>query len=129
MSTSKRRFGVALSSELANELDNIVRNFSVDRSKVVEHAVKGFLTEFIHYRRPHKCTGVLILFSREHDAATTTNLIDEYKDIVLAYTHQHVGTHCVEVLIVNGDSEVISDLHKKALNYSCRCRYIPLDYE
>ncbi|MEM0453450.1 MAG: ribbon-helix-helix domain-containing protein [Sulfolobales archaeon] len=129
MNSSKRRFGVALSSELADELDNIVRSFSVDRSKVVEHAIKGFITEFVHYRKPHRCTGVLVLFNREHDITSTTNLIDEYKDIILAYTHQHISTYCIEVLIVNGDSATIADLHHKALKNKYRCRYVPLDYE
>ncbi len=128
MRAGKRRFGVALSSDIADELDSIVKDFNVNRSAVIEHAVRGFITEFTHYRRPHRCTGVLLLFDRGHGTTSTTEFIDKYKDLILAYTHHHVGNHCVEVLIVSGESEVIEGLHKKVLERGCRCRYVPLEY-
>lgn len=128
MSSSKRRFGVALPSELADELDSIVKAFNVDRSAIVEQAVRGFLSELVHYKKPHRCVGVLLLFNREYEETPQLNFVDEYKDVILSYTHHHVGAQCIEVLIVFGDSEVIAGLHMKALKSKCDCRYIPLGH-
>ncbi len=127
MGSGKRRFGVALPSELADELDNVVRNFNISRSAVIEQAVNEFLVEFTHSQEPHTCTGILILFNRGHDLTLTKGFIDAYKDVVLSYTHHHIGTQCIDVLIVHGDSKIIAELQMNALKSKCRCHYIPLE--
>lgn len=127
MSSNKRRFGVALPSELADELDRVVRNFNISRSAVIEQAVNGFLVELTHNQKPHVCTGVLIVFSHGHDLILTKNFIDEYRDIIISYSYHHIGTQYIEVLIVHGDSKVIARLYVNVLKSKCRCRYIPLE--
>jgi CopG family nickel-responsive transcriptional regulator len=119
----KKRFGIAIPTELVNELDTLVKDLNMNRSKLVEQAIKEFLCEFKHYLKPHECTGVMLIFDTA--SSRSSDIIDEFRDIILAYTHHHVGDRCIEIIVLKGSSETIAKLHKKLLGNNHRCRFIP----
>jgi len=119
----KKRFGIAIPTELVNELDTLVKDLNMNRSRLVEQAIKEFLCEFKHYLKPHECTGVMLIFDTA--SSRSSDIIDEFRDIILAYTHHHIEDRCIEIIVLKGSSETIAKLHKKLLGNNCRCRFIP----
>jgi CopG family nickel-responsive transcriptional regulator len=119
----KKRFGIAIHTELVNELDALVKDLNMNRSKLVEQAIKEFLCEFKHHLKPHECVGVMLVFNTA--SSKSSDIIDEFKDVILAYTHHHIDDRCIEIIVLKGNSEIIAKFHKKLLGNSCRCRFIP----
>jgi len=127
----KKRFGIAVSSEVAEELDMITEKFNTDRSKVVEYALRSFLMEYKHhYSKCHKCVGILVISRKSLGVEISNNdIYSEFKEVILSYSHHHVENRCIEVLVLSGSSEIIADLHNRLLRAGCECRYIPLHSE
>ncbi|HIQ23961.1 MAG TPA: CopG family ribbon-helix-helix protein [Pyrodictium delaneyi] len=121
----KRRFGVSLPSGMAEELDALAARLRIDRSKLVERAVASFLNEYRHYLHDHECSGVMII-SGSFDRGEVASLLDEYRDIVVSTTHIHVNELCTEIVVVNGPSEKIAEMHTRLSSVKgCSIRYIP----
>jgi len=128
MATKKRRFGVSLPTEMADCLDQLASKLGVDRSSLIEDALKEYIHDHLHYLRPHKCMGVMIIIAhRMHQGIH--GILERYKDIVSQYNHLHIGEKCIETMIIFGDSDKIAKLHEELGEAGCRIRYIPLAYE
>jgi len=125
MLTRRRRFGVSLPSGMAKELDALAARLRTDRSKLVEHAVASFLNEYKHYLYDHECSGVMII-SGSFDRGRVASILDEYKDIILSTTHIHVNGLCTEIVVVQGSSGKIAEMHTELSSVrGCNVRYIP----
>lgn len=121
----KKRFGVSLDSWLAEQLDSVAEHLSLTRSELVERAVEEFLNDHQHYLADHECTGVLLLEGKGPSNGVES-LLEDYRDIVVQYTHMHLEDVCLRVIVVRGSSTRIAELHKRLEALGCRTRYIPL---
>lgn len=123
--TRRRRFGVSLPSSIAEELDALAAKLRTDRSRLVEHAVASFLNEYRHYLHDHECSGVMIILG-SFDRGEVASLLDRYKDIVVSTTHVHVNEVCTEIVVVQGPSGRIAEMHTRLSSVKgCNVRYIP----
>jgi len=123
---SKRRFGISISEDLAQSLDRLTEALGIDRSSLVEEALREYVHDHLHYLEPHHCQGVMILTGRvEHEELF--RIIEENRDIIHSYNHTHVGDVCIEFMIVSGPSERIALLHKRLVEETkCKIRYMPI---
>ncbi|HDI74877.1 MAG: CopG family transcriptional regulator [Thermoprotei archaeon] len=123
----RRRFGISISRELADNLDSLAKALETDRSSIVENAIREYIHDHLHYLTPHECTGVMILYRVCRQGEWFT-IIDKYRDIVVSYTHVHKEGVCIEILVVSGHSEKIAELHKELGKLGIKARYLPISY-
>ena len=122
---NKRRFGVSIPADIADDLDELARLTGSDRSSLVAEALRQFIHDHLHYMVKHKCMGVLISV-KTRTVHSRGSLIDEFEDIVKNYIHHHMGNLCIEIFFVMGDSEKIVKLHNRLRKITPHVRYIPL---
>lgn len=122
----KKRFGVSIENSIAYELDKLAENLEIDRSRLVEKALKNLITEYNHIHDDHLCRGVIIVETSEGNKVDKA--IENFKDVVLSYTHNHLENKCVCMIIVSGSSQRIKDLQKNLISLDCETRYIPLTH-
>jgi len=123
---ARRRFGISLPEDLAEGLDILSVRLGVDRSSIVERAVKSFLEDYNHLMVPHTCSGIMVLTCKDGSEPRIARLMEEYRDITRARFHTHAEAKCIEAIILHGDADRISLLHKEVEKAGCRARYIPL---
>lgn len=123
---SKRRFGISVSEELARALDKLARTLNIDRSSLVEEALREYVHDHLHYLEPHQCQGVMVITGKiPHEELF--KVIEEHRDIIHSYSHTHVGDTCIEFMIVCGPSTKIALLHRKLVETTnCKVRYMPI---
>lgn len=130
MGNNKRRFGISIPEDMARDLDKLASKLSIDRSSIVCEAIRTYIHDHLHYLTPHKCMGVLILFSHisRNNYKKFFNIIERYRDVIISYTHHHIEEKCIEVLILSGSSEKIQSLHREFMVIGCKARYLPLTF-
>lgn len=122
----KRRFGVSIPVDLAEDLDRLANMIGGDRSSIVAEALKTYIHDHLYCVHRHKCLGIIIAVTPLNKSPREKLWIDEFKDIIKSYNHQHIENNCIEIFIVEGDSERISKLHSKLRRQTPYVRYIPL---
>ncbi len=122
----KRRFGISIPEEVARDLDNLAEKLNTDRSKIVCEAVRLYIRDHIHYLFPHECRGVITLVSED---LNPLKVVEEYRDVIMEFSHIHVEKICINSLIVSGSSIRIAELHKRLLEICKDVRFIPLNCE
>jgi len=123
---ARRRFGVSIPEDLAARLDRLSDRLGVDRSSLVEKAIKSFLEDYGHLLIPHRCSGILILTCSEGSEGRLASIIEDYRDITTTRFHTHTDSKCIEALILSGEADRIMTLHQEVERAGCRARYIPL---
>ena len=122
--TSKRRFGVSISEDVADDLDTLAKMLGVDRSRIIEEAVRSYLEDHRHLMVDHKCSGVIVaLCSNNVEVAT---IVRSHKRIIHGYMHMHLDAYCLDLIIVNGESRSIALLYGDLKKIGCRVRYLPV---
>ncbi len=124
----RRRFGVSIPEELASQLDEIATAMGRDRSSLVAEALRTYIHDHVHLARPHRCRGVLVVWSRRGSAPPELHrMVEEFNDVIIGYMHAHLDDYCVDVMLVAGGSERIAGLARRASQLpGCTARYIPL---
>ncbi len=120
----KRRFGISIPEDVANDLDFLAEILNVDRSKIVCEAIRTYIRDHAHYLSPHECYGVITLIS--NDNVQLLRVIEEFKDIIMEFTHIHIDEKCINALVVSGNSVKIAELHRRLMSSFCNVRFIPL---
>ena len=120
----KRRFGISIPEEVANDLDFLAERLNVDRSRIVCEAIRTYIRDHAHYLSPHECYGVITLIS--NDNVQLLRVIEEFKDIIKEFTHIHIDEKCINALVVSGCSTKIAELHRRLMSSFCNVRFIPL---
>lgn len=122
---SKRRFGVSLPVDIANDLDELARLMKSDRSSIVAEALRQYIHDYLHYFNTHTCMGILIAVKLK-EAGKPSIVIDEFGEIIKNYTHYHFNHLCIEIFLVMGNSRKIVELHARLRKITPHVRYIPL---
>ncbi len=127
--TKKRRFGISIPEPLAQNLDELAKKLNSNRSEIIRQALKEYIHDHLHYLVPHECRGVLVILSeRTHERLL--KIIEEYHTIICNYSHTHAEEHCINTLIVSGQSSKIAELHKRLCEIpGVSVRYIPISYD
>lgn len=128
MGNTKRRFGISIPEEIAKDLDELASKLETDRSSIVSEAIRTYVHDHLHYLTPHKCMGLLIIFSQKGEKSYRKffKIIEKYRDVIASYTHLHIDEKCIEVLVLSGSSGKIRDLHREFTVIGCKARYLPL---
>ncbi len=130
MERGKRRFGISIPYILADILDELASKLGINRSSLIEKALRDFLQDHIHYLTPHQCQGIMILMGK-YERTSLLPIIEKYRDIIHSYIHTHLNNICIEIIMVSGNSTRISSLHsvlERSLK-GCRIKYVPISYE
>ncbi len=127
---AKKRFGISISSDIATALDEIAKDIGLDRSHLIEEAIRSYIEEYKHLMEKHICRGILIVHVKSGESMMNRvfEIFEDYKDIIVSHSHHHVAGECILTVIVYGDSKRVSELHRK-LPYSCTTRYVPLSHD
>jgi metal-responsive CopG/Arc/MetJ family transcriptional regulator len=123
---AKRRFGVSVSRSLAEGLDMVAGVLGLDRSSLVELALRGFLEDYTHHVVQHECIA-LIAHICDRDLVEIASVIGSYGKLRITQLHSHTGERCIQILLVAGSSSVIADFYSKLAKLKgCRVKYVPL---
>jgi CopG family nickel-responsive transcriptional regulator len=129
----KRRFGVAIDSKISLDLDIIVKSLGLDRSKIVEIALKNYISEYKHLLSKHICRGIIVIenaneVSIDKILENHRNILENHRNIITNYIHSHIDKECICVIFVSGDSENINALNQQLLSCGCLVRYLPFHH-
>ena len=122
----KRRFGISIPEDMASDLDKLASRLGMDRSRLIERAIRAFLDDYTHLIVPHTCTGILILSCNDKSEKEVAKVIEDYRDIASARVHTHVESRCIETLVVSGNSNRIAEIYSALEKAGCSVRYIPM---
>jgi CopG family nickel-responsive transcriptional regulator len=106
---------VSLAPELLKSLDEFVEGSGYSsRSEAIRLAVRETLSQFALRRleRGRVVATVTVISERErHDInSRLMGLRHDFEESVFSNMHLHIGGgHCVEIFVVQGDSEVVLD--------------------
>ena len=120
---AKVRFGISIPEDLSRELDLLAERVNSSRSDLVEQAIRNMLSDYIHYIVPHDCEGVMVAVCPENKGSE--RVVEEFSDIAGAYLHFHQHSMCYEVLMVQGPSRRITELHGRLASLGCGVRFLP----
>ncbi len=125
----KRRFGISIPEELAQNLDKLAEKLNSNRSEIVHQALREYVHDHLHYLVPHECRGVIVILG-EKEHGKIFDVIEKYHTIICNYNHTHAEEHCISTLIVSGPSNKIAELHRKLCEIpGVKVRYIPISYD
>jgi CopG family nickel-responsive transcriptional regulator len=112
------RIGVSVPPELLEEFDRTMREMGFkDRSKAIQAAMRGFITDFEFKKAEGEGVGAIILLF-DHTVRgleeALTDIQHHYRDIINSVTHIHLNERsCLEILAVKGKAELIKSLSQK----------------
>ncbi len=120
---AKKRFGISLDESLAASIDLLSDKLGVNRSRLIEEAIRNYLEDHSHLLVPHRCRGVIVATCPS--SWMTRRVAEDYKEVINAWLHAHVQGECVEMLVVEGETDEIAKLYSTVKKMGCRSRYIP----
>ncbi|MDM7274658.1 MAG: ribbon-helix-helix protein, CopG family [Thermoprotei archaeon] len=125
---AKRRFGVSISRDLADRLDELTKILDMDRSSLVEAALRSMIVEHAHYLVSHECSALIVLICSEE--TSISEVLMEFKDINITHLHDHKEARCNQIIIAAGQSTRIAKLYAKLNKVrKCRAKYVALHEE
>ncbi len=124
MASTKKRFGVSVSSTVAEDIDMLAKILKVERSTVVEEALREYLDDHRHLLIPNECAGVITAVCP--DNIGVASIVREFKSIIVGHFHLHLHGMCLDVLTVHGESRKIGELLGRLKKIGCRARYLPV---
>lgn len=107
------RFTISLSSELANEFDELIRRKGYqNRSEAVRDILRSLLSaESVERQEAPFCVAALSYVYNHHArdlAERLTNLQHEHHDLVLSSMHVHLDhDNCLETLMLRGPTQEV----------------------
>ncbi len=110
----KRRFGISLPSQVAEELDELASTLEVNRSKLIEEMVSQGMVERGHLLREHRCTGVLMVVTTKGRESELYRVYNEFRGVIKSIAHFHSKGLCMDVLFIEeAESSEIASLEKE----------------
>jgi|UniRef100_A0A7J2U0U4 CopG family nickel-responsive transcriptional regulator len=122
---AKKRFGVSIEQRLYSKLDEVTKSLGVDRSAVVEEALRNYLSDLNHLAKAHTCCGLVVV--EDPDTVEMERILAGYKDIIVNYSHHHIAGKCIYTIMVLGNSEALATFYSRVSKTKGHGkRYIPL---
>ncbi len=107
----KRRFGISLREDVAEELDELASSLSINRSNLIEEIISQEMRERGHLLRKHTCTGILVVVSTRGRESNLYKVYDEFRPLIKSIAHFHSKNLCMDVLFIEeADSSKITEL-------------------
>lgn len=124
----KKRFGVSIPIDLYNKIESICSRIGCTRSSIIIEALKNYFETNHHYSERHFCLGLLIVIKEVGKEELVRKSLAKYSKLVSSYNHVHYGKYCIEVFLVIGDSDEITNLHREVVEYEkpIETRYVPI---
>ncbi|MGC8974791.1 MAG: CopG family ribbon-helix-helix protein [Thermoprotei archaeon] len=119
------RFGISIPADLSNKVKEIASKKGTTRSKIIEEVLRNYITESTHEENPHHCSGVIVVI-KEKTGLSLDTLYENFREVIVGYTHQHLEGVCVNVLFVSGASREIENLARSLSSCGCFTRFMPL---
>jgi CopG family nickel-responsive transcriptional regulator len=126
MTSSKKRFGISIPADVADQLEMTVNSTGSDRSSIVAKALEQYLHEDIHKDVEHSCSGIIICYGVFLPDAIRS---EHYFKVVKTTCTVNLSGGQVTVLFVEGSFKDINALRKSIVGKSRKpliTRYIPL---
>ena len=124
---AKKRFGISIDEDLYVKINEIAKKLGVERSRVVEDAIRSYITDLEHFIKEHRCSGLIVVESPEGEGMEIEKILANHKAVVVNYTHHHVENRCIYTIIVHGESSKLANLYSEIARVRCSSRrYIPL---
>uniref|UniRef100_A0A7C4BBY1 Ribbon-helix-helix domain-containing protein n=1 Tax=Ignisphaera aggregans TaxID=334771 RepID=A0A7C4BBY1_9CREN len=122
---TKKRFGISVEQRLYSKLDEVTKRLGVDRSTVVEEALRNYLNDLSHLAENHTCCGLIVV--ENPDAVEMERILAGHKDVIMSYSHHHIGGRCVCTIVVWGSAETLASFYSKVSKIKgLNKRFIPL---
>lgn len=111
--SDKVRFGVSIQRDLAEQLTVLAKALGIDRSTLVNEALREFLHDRVHVLRPHTCEGVLIVIYDPEISGEVSRIFEKFENIIVVRAHVHDSERmCVEIMYLRGPSPEILNLER-----------------
>lgn len=109
------RISMSLPPTLLDELDAVIQEIGLDRSKALQQAIRDFITNHqLEFNPDANGVGTITLLY-EHDVpgleSELTHIQHDHTDLITSATHVHLdGHHCFQVIVVKGKTAQIHQL-------------------
>ncbi len=123
----KKRFGVSMNPRLAESLDMLAETLGVERSRLVEEAVRQYLEDHMHMLIPHECHGVIVALCPDNIGVAES--VRNHRENILGHMHLHLGGYCLDIIVVEGPSGSIASLYGELERKNCKLRFLPIGGE
>jgi CopG family nickel-responsive transcriptional regulator len=114
MGEEKRKFGVYIPSDLAQELDTLMKGLSIEnRSRLLQEALRLFIVENKWTTAKNVVGSITVLYNHEVGGVdeALTDLQHLFLDTIISTMHVHLDKEkCMLVIAVRGTSERVKEL-------------------
>jgi len=115
------RASFSIPPDLLAEFDTTIKQIGYDRSKAVQAAIRGFLTEhkWVHEQKGTLTGALVMIYDHEVKGLeeTLTDIQHSYNRVVVSAVHTHIDErHCLEVITVRGYAKAIQSLAQEMMS-------------
>jgi CopG family nickel-responsive transcriptional regulator len=109
------RISMSLPPSLLDELNAVIQEIGLDRSKALQQAIRDFITNHqLEFNPDANGVGTITLLY-EHDVpgleSELTEIQHRHTDLITSATHVHLdGHYCFQVIVVKGKTAMIHKL-------------------
>jgi CopG family nickel-responsive transcriptional regulator len=113
------RVSISLPPEMLKEFDRVIERLGMTRSKAVQVAMRGFLTEHRWETAEGNVAGVITLLYDHRMRGVEEEVTDiqhDFRDVISSTTHIHLDErNCLEIIAVRGEASRIRELYRRMM--------------
>lgn len=126
----KRRFGVSIPSEIADEVNRIATAQSRDRSAIIADAIEEYLHTAQHLVKvEHICKGAVLVYERSTGSRgllRIPSMLERYGKVVVGYSFLRAGDDALFIALVKGESDLLAQIINELSRSFRSVKYIPI---
>lgn len=126
----KKRFGVSIPSEIAEEVNKLAMAQSKDRSAIIADAIEEYLHRAQHLIKvEHICKGAVLVYERSAKSRSLLripSMLERYGEVVIGYSLLRTGEGALFVALVKGESDVLAQIIDELSKSFESVKYIPI---
>jgi CopG family nickel-responsive transcriptional regulator len=110
-----KRISISLPPDLLEDFEAVIKEMGYDRSKAIQQAMRGFISDYRWDHNPTAFTVGTITLIYHHDVrgveSELTDIQHQYPNLITSSTHVHLdAVHCLLVIVVKGYAKQIQSL-------------------
>lgn len=109
----KRRFGISLPEDMVERIDLLSSRLGISRSSIIQDLISEAIEDRTHLLRPHRCRGILIVVYSGERRELVSKVLERFRESLTTTMHNHVEGSCVDVCLMDGESELILELENQ----------------